>query len=289
MSVLVLMLTVVVGIAPLSEGQRRQLATTTDGATVDGAGLYALLADVAVWPVPEGLSGINAAGVEGGLPPGVARPDWPALLGEPGAFRGDLFLVEGRYGGRQRRMELVRPGAWGEALTEWGVVADVAGGRAGGGAGGDGVVAVVLFVDPGGAMRPPAGGEGARVRAVGRFYKIWEDHDATGAERRYPVFVARRAEVARAGSGGAGGAGGTGGAATVLFAAVLAGAVLLFMVRRMGRGRLAAARRKREPKDRVRRVFEDEQDAAEEADELPPLPSDPAEALERLREAGGTD
>ncbi len=296
MSVLVLMLTVVVGITPLSEGQRRQLATTTDGAVVDGAGLYALLANVAAWPAPEVLPGADPAGVEGdvegGLPPGVARPDWAALLGEPGAFRGDLFLVEGRYGGRQRRMELLRPGAWGEAMIEWGVVADAAGAGGRGEAGRDAVVAVVLFVDSGGTMRPPAGGEGARVRAVGRFYKVWEDRDATGAERRYPVFVARRAEVTRAGAGGAGGAaargagagsGGASGGAAALFAAVLGGAVLLFVVKRVTRRRVAAAPSRHTVNDRARRERDANDGPDDDEDSTPPLPSDPAEALERLR------
>ena len=270
-------------IPPLDAGQRTQLETASEAAGPDEAGLYALLANVAKWEIgrDKGTEGRRDEGGEGGLPAGVARPDWGALLAEPGAFRGDLFLVEGRYAGRQRRVELVRPGVWGGAVTEWGVVVD---GTSGGGeASGGEVVAVVYFVDPMGEMVPPAGGEGARVRTVGRFYKVWTDRDAAGAERRYPVFVARSAEVVQGGAGG--GLPGGSGAATAVFAAVLVLAAVLFMVKRMGRQRRGVASRRPGLSHRAERDDPQHDEVEDESEDVQPLPADPAEALERLRGA----
>ena len=183
-------------VPPMDAGQRAQLETASEAVGPDEAGLYALLANVAEWEGGEGgeearrhggteaRSGEVGEGGEGGLPAGVARPDWGALLAEPAAFRGDVFLVEGRYAGRQRRVELVRPGVWGGAVTEWGVVVDGASG--GGEASGGEIVAVVYFVDPKGSW---CRRRGARGRGCGwwggstRYGPTWTRRGRSGGTR----------------------------------------------------------------------------------------------------------
>jgi hypothetical protein len=238
----------------LTDEQRTQLATADDHRPPDEPALYPLLVNVASWDAAA-VREMAASGEIPGLAPGSLPPDYEKLLDEPDAFRGELFLVEGRYAGRQRRQRLLRGGPWGPAVTEWGVVVDA---QRGGGAE---RVAVVYLVDPTPSGDAPR--EGAFVRVVGRFYKVWEDRDAAGGVTRYPVFVGVSPAVPqwRADEGAW---------TTVIVAAVfvLAGGmvVLRWWTRRRGRPR--------------RRVRAGAADSFEGDDEE--LPGDPAEALEQL-------
>ena len=174
------------GLPPLTDAQREQLATADESQKPDQPALYALLPNVLEWDRSEAARGYV---------PGAAVPDFEALWTDPQTERGELFVIEGTYAGRQRSMQLLRPGPWGEALTEWGVVV---GGRHGGGgvASGAEQVVIVYLVDPSGQIEPPPAG--AKVRLAARFYSLWSDQDAQGHAQVYPVFVGRSAEVIRA-------------------------------------------------------------------------------------------
>lgn len=237
------------GIPDLTESQRIQLDTAEDGHRPDEPAWTGLLSSVATWAPSEAAAGYV---------PGATVPDFEKLTADPGQFRGDLFVLEGRYAGRQRLMLTQRSGPWGEALVEWGLVTP--GGR----------VVMVYLVDPAGEMVPPR--EGRTVRLAARFYKLWTDVDADGHAATYPVFVGRSAAVVEASSPRGFGAAVVG--AVVVLAVLLAGVML--MRRRWG-GRGAA--RREEVRQRLRREAErfEENDDGQEG-----LPDDPAAALEYL-------
>lgn len=254
-------------IPPLSAEQTIQLATADDTRPPDEPAWTGLLTNIASWnPATAGVgSWVNEAG---DLP---AKPNYPALLEAPAAYRGDLFVVEGKYAGRQREMRTLRGGPWGESLKEWGVVVTPDTGEPGGE-----FVAMVYLVDPQGKITPPR--EGQTVRMLTRFYKTWTDVDAGGVERAYPVFVGRSASVvenaAAAGRGNLLIVGGVGALAAVL--------VLLMLARKRRAGR---ASKREAVLERLRREVDD----TEDQDSIEGLPDDPAAALAQLERSQNAD
>ncbi|MEO1237189.1 MAG: hypothetical protein AAFX76_10410 [Planctomycetota bacterium] len=232
------------GLPGLGEEEIAQLATADDTRPPDEPALYPLLRNAAKWD-PEAVRAAERS---------AATPDWSDVVDDAAAHRGEVVRVEGSYAGRQRRVELLRAGPWGEKVTEWGIVV-------GRGTAQERVV-VVYLVNPSDA--PVAPRAGASVRLVGRFFKTWTDRDAKGQQRRYPVVVARSASVVSTSS--------SGGAAPALVAAVVVLLAGLFAVRWWTRGTGGHRRQgaRREGADRI--------DAGTEYD----LPEDPAEALEQL-------
>lgn len=240
---------------PLKDGRARQAATYVDGSHPDQPALYALLADVAEW---EGGPSDEA---------GAVIVDWSVVLDRPADWRGAKVLVEGTDAGRRRRVTLVREQPpWGGAVTEWGIGVEAA-------ETGEVQPMVVWFFDPHDAI--PDVHYGRTVRVAGRFLGLWRDVDANGAERAYPVVVARSVRVV-AGAGGAGLSGS--GLAVAMVGAVLALGVLWRLSKAWGRvdvvGRRRAARRS------VVGEADEDQDEPDDA-----LPEDAGEALEVL--AGG--
>ncbi|MEM6459038.1 MAG: hypothetical protein AAF710_06565 [Planctomycetota bacterium] len=228
----------------LTAAERVQLATADDRRPPDEPALYPLLRDA-----------VRSAAV---LPPQGRDPDFAAIMDDPAAFRGERLEVRGQYAGRSRRVTLRRTGAWGEAVTEWGVVV---------GAGSPGeAVAVVYLVDPDGGLATPRPGQ--RVVVAARFFKLWRDRDASGAARTYPVFVgsAEHVVIEARGVGARGPASGY----AVLLAAVVAMLGVVFWLRR--RVRRAASDR---PVRRLGGVVSDDEESS--------LPGDPAEALAALQ------
>ena len=149
---------------PLTDPDRAQLDDAVDGGYVDEGSLYPLLRNAMEWiPGNEGDARI---------------PDYDALLNQPADFRGQIFLVEGRFA-RHRRFNLARPGPWGDAVTEWVVLVRQQPDE----------VAVIFFVDPQATM--PAPRQSQPVRVAARFYKVWRDRDANNQPSQFLVFVAR--------------------------------------------------------------------------------------------------
>ena len=198
-------------------------------------------------------SALVALLAEGGVAEGTsaepAAPDWPALLRDPAAAQGRTLLLRGRYAGRQRAAD-----AGGVPLTEWGVVAAVAGED----------LPVVVYL-PRRSAPPPH--RGAEVAGVARFLTLWSDADAAGNPRSYPVFVAR--DLRPVDPPAAGRAAWIPG---LTAAAVALSAVAWFLARRSGRRTPRPARipRAHTPTD------------AEGFHGVDPAPADPAEALARL-------
>ncbi len=168
---ILLSLTVIAAVPPLTDDQTAQLATATDGSTAfDEAALYPLLINAAAWPDHEAA------------PAGAVVPDYAALAADPDAHRGGLFLIEGRLAAAPRPFgTLSRSGPWDATLRQWPLVID------------DGarqIVLVYLLDSPAPADLPAVG---SRVRTAGRFYKIWASEDLGGQRREYPTFVGRTA------------------------------------------------------------------------------------------------
>ncbi|MEM1108030.1 MAG: hypothetical protein AAGH99_04985 [Planctomycetota bacterium] len=257
-----LLIGLIPGVPDLTEAQRIQLATAEDGYLPDEPAWTGLLINVASWP-PDEVGDVFV--------PGAAVPDYGKLLAEPGAYRGDLFVVEGRFAGRSRELRTQRPGPWGEYLTEWGVVVSAeAAGTA------DEVVAVLYLVDPEGRLETPR--EGQAVRGLTRFYKLWTDTDAEGNERTYPVFVGRSAGVV-----GDAATSGTSGPTSLIFGGVVAMAGLLVVVLvAKARAGSREGRRERALKRLRRQAAEEDGHDRDDAFDSEDLPDDPAEALEQL-------
>lgn len=153
-------------VPPLTEPQQAQLDQVEDDtAELIGPGMDALVENALQW--------------EAGDEAGARVPDYAAMLDQPGEVRGDLFLLEGRFAGRARRIDLPQRGDWDETLTEWVLLVSDDPEQ----------VVVIYFPDPADLMPAPA--TGANVRVVGRFYKVWADTDINGEPTRYPAFVAR--------------------------------------------------------------------------------------------------
>lgn len=237
---------------PLTDTQRAQLDSATDfGPANDEAALYPLLENALLW-IPGDESG-------------AAVPDYAALLADPTAYRGDLFLIEGDFAGRPRAIPLARPGDWGSELTEWvlRVRED------------PDEVAVIYFVDPDGALQPLP--RGTPVRVAARFYKAWSDRDLSNRPTDFLLFVARTPTVAAAeptpqGPGI--------GMPVVTLLALAAG---FYILRRY-------VTTLRKPKPLATRREPDRFDTTMiENDDNTPLPDDPAEALDALKDQSSID
>lgn len=232
---------------PLTDAQRAQLDSATDfGPANDEAALYPLLENALLW-TPGDESG-------------AAVPDYAALLADPAAYRGDLFLLEGDFAGRPRRLPLARPGDWGDEVTEWvlRVRED------------PDEVAVVYFVDPGGQLQAPP--RGTPVRTAARFYKVWSDRDLANQPTPFLLFVARDPTVAAAAPASQGL--GLGAWAVVLVALAAAFYIMRRYVVSLRQPKPLATRRQAEPSSDTSQA--DEQDSPES------LPDDPADALDAL-------
>jgi hypothetical protein len=267
----------VTAVPPLTDAQRAQLDTAVDdSARLDEAALYPLLENVLTWERVDTSGGDESGGYESGADEsggdesggddeaGAVVPDYDALLADPAADRGELFLIEGRFAGRARRYGLMRKGGWGDALTEWVLVVRDEPQE----------VAVVYFVDPAGVIEAP--GTGSRVRVVGRFYKVWADRDQDGKPARYLTFIARSPSTESVAA-----ADPTGPVVWFLPVMILGLVVVYVFVRRAGRtssGDERQARRGAGSADDA--MLEDV--APARTDE--PLPDDPAEALRRMAE-----
>jgi len=239
MSLWAIILIAVTAVPPLTEGQRARLDTAIDdSARLDESGLYPLLENALTWADHDEA--------------GARVPDYAALLDNPTASRGELFLIEGKFAGRARRYPLVRTGDWGDSLTEWVLLVRDDPEQ----------VAVVYFVDPDGELTPPR--TGWRVRVLARFYKVWADRDMDGKPTRYLTFVARSPSGVAAAGGGS-----PIGAALPMFAAIVALAVAYVLVRRL-----------RRPSPTRLRSVRHRPGSADDA----MLSRDPAEALRRLAE-----
>lgn len=247
----------------LTEAQRVQLDTAEDGYLPDEPAWTGLLTNVAAWDPGEAAVGYV---------PGAAVPDYGKIVAEPGEHRGGLFVVEGRYAGRQRVMKTQRAGAWGDSLVEWGVVIPANKPEASAGDASSEVVAVVYLVEPQGGIDPPR--EGQAVRILTRFYKLWTDVDAEGVERTYPVFVGRSASVIDGGT-----VTGRGGGVVVGGVVVLGGLLFLVLLAKARSG--AKASRRERVLERLRHETDEDPPADDDADGLP---DDPAAALARLEQ-----
>ena len=191
----------------LTEAQRIQLGTATDRVDYfDEAALYPLLTNAVEWDP-------NASEA------GAMVPDYEAMRTDPDKYRGQLFLIEGLFGGVPKDETslvgpLQRPGAWDGKLQRWGIETDPQT---------EHVVAVLLV----GAPPPPRAG--MPVRLTARFYKVWQIENRNGQPTDYLLFVGKTAHWrARAG-----GASGEGYGSTVLVGVLVAAAgAFLFLLRR---------------------------------------------------------
>ncbi len=233
----------VTAVPPLNDSQQAQLDTAIDDSPrLDESALYPLLENALAW------DDNNEAG--------AAVPDYDALLDDPIAGRGGLFLIEGKFAGRARRYRLVRKGEWGDALTEWVLVVRDEPEQ----------VAVVYFVDPQDELIPPHTGSDVRVAA--RFYKVWADRDQDGNPTRYLTFIAASPSTTSAPA-----------KPVFLFLPMVGGvlvlAVVYLYVRRMSRPQTIDPTPDRQPAGSA-------DDAMLSDGPAQPMPQDPAEALRRL-------
>lgn len=252
---------------PLTPAQQAQLATAIDHSPAfDEAGLYPLLTNVTTWSDVEAHDDGPA-------------PDYAALLTEPDAHRGALFVIEGILAATPRPFgTLTRRGLWDDALRQWPVMVDATGLPGSDRAEQDGVpdpvVLVYLLDNPAPTALPPPG---SRVRATARFYKVWSSTDLDGRPRDYLTFVGRRAQWDAAEPASAAGAWAT------MFTPLL-GTVLVLLAGYVLVRRLSGRRRQEvQPNAHIRNGAN--QDDGEYDSAMPPLsalPRDPAEAMARL-------
>ena len=201
-------------------------------------------------------SALRALLAEPPADPASAPPaDWPAVLADSARFRGRPLRITARYAGRQRAAD-----ADGVALTEWGLVAD---------ANGEDLPLVIYL--PRRTTPPPA--RGVEVSGVARFLALWDDADAAGEPRRYPVLVARDLGVTAGGRGHE--AAGRIPGLLALGAALAAG--VWFLARRV---RSLSARTSTRPARVLRTHARGDGEGLGGGTES--LPADPAEALARL-------
>lgn len=252
MSAVLLLGAALVGAVPdLTERQQSQLDTATDdSATLDEAAWYPLLQNALQW--------------SGDARPGSTYPDYEALLADPAAQRGALFLIQGRFAGLPRDRpdrhvrHLARPGPWARRLEQWGVVVD----------GDPQRVVLAYLTDP---PAPPRAG--ARVEIVARFYKIWRTLNLNNEPTRFAVFVGRTARVVAPSTRP------TSAFRPLIVLVVILGAVWIAL--RL-RGAAARPARARAPA----RADATEEPNGADADDGPPLPVDPAAALAELKRRG---
>jgi len=158
-------------VPPLTDTQQTQLATARDDVSIyDEAALYPLLENAARWP--DGLQAQSA---------GARVPDFNALRDSPETYRGEVFLIEGRFMRRRRVERLARPDLVDGTLSEWAIQTGPDGSPA----------AIVLLVDP--PERQPL--VRTRVRTVARFFKWWSTTANSGEKLDFPVFVGRSVAV----------------------------------------------------------------------------------------------
>ena len=233
-------------VTPLTPAQQTQLDTAGDftGQFDEGA-LYPLLQNAWEWQNSDEA--------------GAVIPDYAAIRQSPAEYRGQLFLIEGRFAGRSKKIEyLARPGPWDDKLREWVVVVDSSKDE----------VAVAYLTHP-----PVVPTAGARVRLAVRFYKALSDKDINGKPTDYLLFVGHSATVVDAGRG-VGGAG-SGSRPLVLVLAILAAG--WYLLRRALRAKPLRADQRR-----VSQADIDAEQVMDEETELE-LPDDPAQALDVLK------
>jgi hypothetical protein len=256
------------GFPPIDEpGEQRQLASASDrGVRVDEGALYPLLRNVMQWNQPLRTAGTRV-------------PDYAAIEAEPAKQRGELFTIEGTFvESEPRHLSLSRSGVWGKKLTKWAIqVSDQPEPR----------VIIVLFADPNDSLPTPA--DGAKVRTVGRFFKVWRPYIRENQRVDWLVFVARDAKVVQGGASAGGGAG-----AEELFGLVLVVVVAVFgyVLWRARRARAAGpgsgtgfslfSSKPIAPKRLSHRSEDEDAEADEHADAGPPLPEQSDQALAEL-------
>ncbi len=256
-SLLLMLCPILAAVPPLTPEQQKQVESATDfDAGRDEAALYPLMTNALAWQDADAA--------------GATIPDYPAILAQPADHRGKLFLIEGLFAGRPRRIEnLARPGPWDQKLQEWVVLTDKQHDQ----------VAVVYLVDPPTPVdRPPA--PGTPVRLLARFYKILSDRDMNGNPTDFLVFVGKSATVIsppqRRGSSWH---------TTPIVLAVLVLGIIWLWLRTRSKPRLIGPQRFTQTEDRARRSAP--HDTAEE-EPTEDLPTDPAEALNVLKQRRST-
>lgn len=235
----VLFLVSAAGIGPLDENRMAQVQTAVDHeAVIDAPALYPLLEDAVAW--------------KAGDETGAAIPDYETVLADPAAYRGQLFLIEGRLKRRRPVDRLSRPGPWDGRLEQWVVQIGLLG-----------ETAVIYLVDP-----PAEAKVDMRVRMPARFYMVMRDKVAQSDANEtadFPVFVGKTAKVSAA--GGSGGAG-------IFVALLIIMGLLYFIMRTKMKAKAVGPRRLRKST-----THDDRED---EADDMSALPENPADALDAL-------
>lgn len=264
MAWLLMILTVTLSAAtPLTDAQREQLATARDNyGQWDEPALYPLLRNTLTWA--EG----DAAG--------AMVPDYEALHRDPAAARGQLFLIEGELGAVQPiRKQLAQPGEFETNLQQWSIRVSRDPDE----------VVVCLMVDPMPlANKPPTG---ARVRLVGRFFKVWQFVDRERMPTPYLLFVGKWV-TAEAGAivSPIGTMGGKPNYAVIAVIFIMLLGAAWYALRR-------ATRLSFEPKPLASQLRRRAELEAAEADgegaDSPPLPDDPIAALDALRQRHEAD
>lgn len=252
-SLLLMLCPILAAVPPLTPEQQKQVESATDfDAGRDEAALYPLMTNALTWQDADAA--------------GATIPDYPAILAQPADHRGKLFLIEGLFAGRPRRIEnLTRPGPWDQKLQEWVIVTDNQHDQ----------VAVVYLVDPPTPVdRPPT--PGTPVRLLARFYKVLSDRDMNGNPTDFLVFVGQSATVMstpqrRSSSWHT----------TPIFVAVLALAIVWLWLRTRLKPRPIGPQRLARAEDRPRGTTPRH---PPEEEPIENLPTDPAEALEALKQ-----
>lgn len=160
---------------PLTDKQAMQLQSAIDNSPlVDEAAWYPLLHNALEW--------------QGDVKPGSKIPDYDAIQKTPSVYRGQRFILAGRYAGRPlsrtdlKVTNLARAGPWDGELEQWSMIV----------ANDPEIVAIVYLVDP-----PDEPRVGSHIEIVARFYKIWETTNLANQVSRYPVFVGKSAKLSK--------------------------------------------------------------------------------------------
>jgi hypothetical protein len=256
-SLLLMLCPILAAVTPLTPEQQKQVESATDfDAGRDEAALYPLMTNALTWQDADAA--------------GATIPDYPAILAQPADHRGNLFLIEGLFAGRPRRIEnLTRSGPWDQKLQEWVIVTDQPRDQ----------VAVVYLVDPPTPIdRPPA--PGTPVRLLARFYKVLSDRDMHGNPTDFLLFVGKSVTVTtppRTRS--------SAWHTAPIFVAVLALGIIWLWLRTRSKPRPIGPQRFTRTEDRARGPTP--RHPAEE-EPIEDLPTDPAEALEALKQRRST-
>jgi len=245
---------------PLTDSQRVAVEDVADrSANIDETGLYALLDNAATWP-----SRIDA------VLPGARLPDVQLMREQPGAVRGELFVIDGVLEAIAAPTVYVpsrvlsEPG-W-EDVEAWHIRMA------------DGTLAIVCLTDP-----PDVAGEGVNgqrvptienltVRAPGRFFKLLNTPGQDDNWRTYSVFVGHTARI----TGGAAPAAAKegDGFSPLPYAVLFVGVVLLVLL--FGYVRAKAKQPSRLAERLERRSTDEDYEVRTD------LPEDPVAALETL-------